>query len=101
LEVPLYNLARIQKGDAPPASRSGAVSPWFFSGATAAALVVGCLAIASIAMPVASIGFDWERTPNEGWNVYHVARAAAGEVLYSGDPAREVNFPFISFYLIG
>jgi hypothetical protein len=52
-------------------------------------------------MPVASIGFDFERTPNEGWNVYHAARAAAGEILYTGDPARQVNFPFISFYLIG
>lgn len=69
--------------------------------ATAAALIVGCVAIASIVMPVASVGFDWERTPNEGWNVYYAARAAAGEILYTGDPARQVSYPFISFYLIG
>ena len=69
--------------------------------AIAAAFIVGCVAIGSIVMPVASVGFDWERTPNEGWNVYHAARAAAGEILYTGDPARQVSYPFISFYLIG
>jgi hypothetical protein len=63
--------------------------------------MIVCLAIASIVVPVASVGFDFERTPNEGWNVYHAARAAAGEILYTGDPARQVNFPFLSFYLIG
>jgi hypothetical protein len=84
------------------ATKPGAVRSEFDdSVATGAALIVGCVAIASIVMPVASVGFDWERTPNEGWNVYYAARAAAGEILYSGDPARQVNYPFISFYLIG
>jgi len=68
--------------------------------ATAAALIVGCVAVATIIMPAATVGFDWERSPNEGWNVYHAARVAAGENLYAGDPARQVNYPFISFYLI-
>ncbi|MBV8088293.1 MAG: hypothetical protein JO139_01740 [Alphaproteobacteria bacterium] len=69
--------------------------------ATAAALIVGCVAIGSIAMPVASIDFNWERISNEGWNIYHASRAGAGEPLYTGDPARQVSYPFIWFYLLG
>ena len=84
------------------ATKPGAVRSELGHGlAAGAALILACVAIGSIAMPVASLGFDWERTPNEGWNVYHAARAAAGEILYAGDPAREVSYPFVSFYLIG
>src|ERR1700694_631963 len=65
-----------------------------------AILIVSSAAIASVAMPVASIGFIWEREYHEGWNAYYAARAAAGEMLYAGDPARLVSYPFLSFYLV-
>jgi hypothetical protein len=65
-----------------------------------AALIVCAIAIMSIALPVASIGFDWARTHQEGWNAYHAGRAAAGETLYAGAFARSINYPFLSFYLI-
>ena len=58
------------------------------------------LGLISIAVPIATIGFDIAKNYNEGWNAYHAARVAAGEPLYTGDPARLVNYPFLSFYLI-
>ena len=32
---------------------------------------------------------------------YHALRAASGEVFYAGDMRHPVNYPFLSFYLIG
>jgi hypothetical protein len=58
------------------------------------------LGLISVALPIATIGFDIEKIYNEGWNAYHAARVAAGEPLYTGDPARLVNYPFLSFYLV-
>lgn len=66
----------------------------------AIALILALTALASVALPVASIGFVYERSYNEGWNAYHAARAAAGEALYGGR-WHPVNYPFLSFYLIG
>jgi hypothetical protein len=66
----------------------------------ASIFVVLALALVSIALPVVTIGFDVEKSYNEGWNVYHAAQVAAGEPLYTGDPARLVNYPFLSFYLV-
>jgi len=65
-----------------------------------AVVVVCAIAILSIALPVASTGFDWARSHQEGWNAYHAGRAAAGETLYAGDFSRSVNYPFLSFYLV-
>ena len=63
-------------------------------------IFVLALSLISIAVPVATIGIDVERSYNEGWNAYHAARVAAGGPLYTGDPARLVTYPFLSFYLI-
>jgi hypothetical protein len=68
--------------------------------AWAGSLALLTLALASIALPVGSIGFIFERNYNEGWNAYHAARAASGEALY-GSQWHPVNYPFLSFYLIG
>lgn len=64
------------------------------------AATVAVAALISVALPAASIGLYFERSYNEGWNAYHAARAAAGETLYAGDPWRQVNYPFLSFYLV-
>jgi hypothetical protein len=64
------------------------------------ALVILALALISVALPMATIGIGIEKSYNEGWNAYHAARVAAGEPLYTGDPARLVNYPFLSFYLV-
>jgi hypothetical protein len=58
-------------------------------------------ALAAILLPALSIGLVFERSWNEGWNAYHQARAAAGDSLYGTDPWRPVNYPFLSFYLVG
>ncbi len=65
------------------------------------ALSVLGAALASIVLPAMSIGLLFERSYNEGWNAYQQARAAAGASLYAVDPWRPVNYPFLSFYLIG
>jgi hypothetical protein len=65
------------------------------------ALAVFAAALLSIVLPAASIGLYFERSYNEGWNAYHQARAAAGEPLYGAEPWRPVNYPFLSFYLVG
>jgi hypothetical protein len=64
------------------------------------ALAVLCVALLSVAPAVAMIGFDVEKTFNEGWNAYHAARVAVGDPLYRGDPNRLVDYPFLNFYLI-
>lgn len=76
--------------------RTGWVEP-LISGSV---IFVFMLGLISVAVPIATIGFDTERIYNEGWNAYHAARVAAGEPLYTGDPARLVNYPFLSFYLV-
>ncbi len=38
---------------------------------------------------------------NEGWNIYHAMRVARGEPLYDDDLRRIVNYPYLSFYVIG
>jgi hypothetical protein len=69
-------------------------------------LVSGCvLAVAIVVVlllvpPLATIGFDVQKTYNEGWNAYHAGQVAAGQPLYTGNPALLVNYPFLSFYLI-
>jgi hypothetical protein len=68
--------------------------------AVVAVLLVLCGAIALCVIPVLSSGFNLEKNYSEGWNAYHAARAASGEVFYSGDPRHFVNYPFLSFYLI-
>lgn len=65
-----------------------------------AVIFIFILGLISVAVPIATIGFDIEKIYNEGWNAYHAARVAAGEPLYTGDPARLVNYPFLSFYLV-
>jgi hypothetical protein len=65
------------------------------------ALSVLAAAVLSLVLPAASIGLYFERSYNEGWNAYHQARAAAGEPLYGAEPWRPVNYPFLSFYLVG
>lgn len=83
-----------QTGDGPPQTRAP----------LAVRLAVGfvlCAALVSTVIPVLTIGFHYEKFYSEGWNAYHAARAAAGEILYTGDPERLVNYPFLSFYLIG
>ncbi len=65
------------------------------------ALAVFAAAALSMVLPAASIGLYFERSYNEGWNAYHQARAAAGEPLYGAEPWRPVNYPFLSFYLVG
>jgi hypothetical protein len=69
--------------------------------ATLLALAVMAAAIAAILLPAASIGLYFERSWNEGWNAYQQARAAAGDSLYAADPWRPVNYPFLSFYVVG
>ena len=66
----------------------------------AGVLAILSIALLAIAVPGVTIGFDFEKSYNEGWNAYQAARAAAGQVLYNGDPARLVNYPFLSFYII-
>ena len=73
---------------------------WPSSLLTGSVIVIFVLALSSVALPIATIGIDIERSYNEGWNAYHAARVAAGEPLYTGDPARLVNYPFLGFYLI-
>jgi hypothetical protein len=68
---------------------------------TAALMIVLWGAAALAIIPALSAQFLVEKTYSEGWNAYHALRAAAGEVLYSGDPRHPVNYPFISFYLVG
>jgi len=58
------------------------------------------IALGSMVLPVATIGLDYAKSYNEGWNVYHAARVAAGEDLYTGDLRRLVNYPPLSFFLI-
>lgn len=76
----------------------GGAWPRLLTAAAAVAILV--LALISVALPVATIGIGIEKSYNEGWNAYHAAEVAAGEPLYTGDPARLVNYPFLSFYLI-
>lgn len=78
---------------ASPRSRSDRL----IAGAT---LIVLALALVSVALPMATIGLGLEKSYNEGWNAYHAAQVAAGAPLYTGDPARLVNYPFLSFYLV-
>jgi hypothetical protein len=66
-----------------------------------AVAVVSCAAIVASIPPLMAVGFDYEKFYSEGYNAYHATRAAAGEVLYTGDPERLVNYPFLSFYLVG
>jgi hypothetical protein len=66
----------------------------------AGVLAIASIALLAVAVPGATIGFDFEKSYNEGWNAYQAARAAAGEALYNGDPARLVNYPFLSFYIV-
>lgn len=63
-------------------------------------LLVMAIAVGSVALSVLTIGMDFEKSYNEGWNAYHAARVAAGEALYSGDAFRLVNYPFLSFFLV-
>ena len=79
---------------------STARASWLNSLLTGSVIVIFVLALISLALPIVTIGIDIERSYNEGWNAYHAARVAAGEPLYTGDPARLVNYPFLSFYLI-
>jgi hypothetical protein len=65
------------------------------------ALAVLGAALAAMLLPAASVGLYFERSWNEGWNAYQQARAAAGAGLYAADPWRPVNYPFLSFYLVG
>jgi hypothetical protein len=65
------------------------------------ALAVFAAAALSIVLPAASIGLYLEHSYNEGWNAYHQVRAAGGEPLYGATPWRPVNYPFLSFYLVG
>jgi hypothetical protein len=74
---------------------------WLHWPAHALALAVFAAAALSMVLPAASIGLYFERSYNEGWNAYHQARAAAGEPLYGAEPWRPVNYPFLSFYLVG
>jgi hypothetical protein len=69
--------------------------------AGAAVLLVLCGALALGIIPLLSSFFASPKNYSEGWNAYHASRAAAGEILYSGDPRRLVNYPFLSFYLVG
>jgi hypothetical protein len=63
--------------------------------------LVACAAIVASIPPLIAVGFDYEKFYSEGYNAYHATRAAAGEVLYTGDPERLLNYPFLSFYLVG
>src|SRR5579872_1020533 len=65
-------------------------------------IVILIVAAASLMLVplVATIGTPAAKLYNEGFNAYHAFRAAAGETLYTGDPYRLVNYPFISFYLV-
>lgn len=78
---------------APPRPRSDRL----VAGAT---MFVLALALVSIAVPLATIGLGLEKSYNEGWNAYHAVEVAAGKPLYTGDPARLVNYPFLGFYLV-
>ncbi len=62
-------------------------------------VVVG-IALLAVVPLMATIGFDVEKSYNEGWNAYHAARVAAGAPLYTGNPNLIVNYPFLSFYLV-
>ena len=80
-----------------------AARPWAYLRWPAYLLALAVFAAAALSMvlPAASIGLYFERSYNEGWNAYHQARAAAGEPLYGAEPWRPVNYPFLSFYLVG
>jgi hypothetical protein len=84
-----------------PVSRAEWPRAWLRPLALLLALLVLAAALASIVLPAASIGLFFERSYNEGWNAYQQARAAAGGHLYGADPWRPVNYPFLSFYLVG
>jgi hypothetical protein len=89
-------------GGAPDHTGVGEI-PWAYLRWPALLLGLAVLAAAAAALvlPAVSIGLYFERSWNEGWNAYHQARAAAGESLYGVDVWRPVNYPFLSFYLIG
>lgn len=81
----------------PPRQRESH-GPWLV--VSLCTLLVLAAALLSVVLPFATMGFDIEKSYNEGWNAYHAARVSSGEVLYTGDPARLVNYPFLSFYLV-
>jgi hypothetical protein len=71
------------------------------------ALIIACVVVISggatalCVVPTLSSAFYFPKNYSEGWNAYHALSAVSGEMLYSGDPRRLVNYPFLSFYLIG
>jgi hypothetical protein len=84
------------------ATRTGGTAPHFRlpDTVTLAVALAAAAALLALVVPVLTMGFRYEKLYGEGWNAYHAARAAAGETLYSGDPERLVNYPFLSFYLV-
>lgn len=68
---------------------------------------VACMAIGSMLLllyPVTRLGYIYQINYSEGANVYHAAEAMAGLTLYSNplaDPLTPVDYPPLSFYLVG
>lgn len=81
-------------------AKPNATIRWMEAFLCASTIVILALAIISVIVPLVTIGFDVEKSYNEGWNAYRAAQVAAGMPLYTGDPTRLVNYPFLSFYLI-
>jgi hypothetical protein len=74
---------------------------WLATGQRTALLAVIGGALVLGIVPLLGAFFLFPKNYNEGWNTYHALRAAAGEVLYSGDPRHPVNYPFLSFFIVG
>src|SRR5579859_7747647 len=76
---------------------------WAQPVATALGLfVIAALIVAiGLALPnVLTVGFDFEKNYNEGWNVYNTQRLLNHEVIYDSNYWRINNYPILSFLII-
>jgi hypothetical protein len=57
-----------------------------------------------LSYPVMRLGYYYQINYNEGWNVYHDREAINGHTLYGNpatNPIAPVNYPPLSFYIVG
>ena len=64
-----------------------------------AGLVLVC-AVALATGNLLSIGFDFEKNYNEGWNVYNAQRLIDHELVYDENYWRVNNYPILSFIVV-
>jgi hypothetical protein len=67
-------------------------------------IFLGIGVILLLSYPTLRLPYIYQINYNEGWNVYHDREAITGQALYSNptsDPFTPVNYPPISFYIVG